>query len=570
MARQKRSTRREFLLKVSAVSTGVATSAALSGCGFEENARTGDAGRPSGRSDGGTSGAGGGGGGGGSRGGGLPEGGGETCPPVAECATPATLPSPWAREADVVVLGTGFAGLSAAVAAADAGAKVLVLEKMPQAEEGGNSVVSGNMWWTPTAVDEGVKYIKALCMGLTDDVCIQALAQEMFKLNEWLSTLGVDPGPLGVFQPEYPELPGASAVRTWSNKGGGGLWKPLRDAVAARRVEVLYGTPAVELIQDPSTREIKGVVARAGNQTMNIKCRRATILACGGFEFNHALQAQYLPGWPVYSQGSPGNTGDGVIMAQKAGAALWHMNNALAHVGCFVPDPSDPTSLPIPLSMPAGSILIDKFGSRFMNEKRADRHGFGHKEHLFFFDGVRQSFSRIPCYAVFDETTRRAGPMAGGLMGWFGRFGGSRWSSDNSVEIGKGWIKQGQTWEALAAAVGADAATLKATVTRFNGFCSTGQDLDFGRSASAMRALSTPPYYAVPVHPLMYNTQGGPRRNEKCQVITPTGEPIPRLYSAGELGSFWGWMYNGGGNAAEAVVTGRLSGRGAAGEGPWA
>lgn len=561
MASQQRSSRRAFLLEVGAV-TGVAASAALTGCGFDETALSRDAGRV----DAGNAGGAGGGGGGG----GTSPGGPETCPPVTECATSATLPSEWAREADVVVLGTGFAGLSAAVTAADAGAKVLLLEKMAKSEEGGNSVLSGNMWWTPTSVDGGTQYIKALCMGLTDDTCIQTLAQEMFGLNDWLSTLGISAAPLGIFQPEYPELPGASSVRTWMNESGDGLWQPLRDAVSARNVEVLYGSPAVELIQDPSTREVKGVVARNGNQSMNIKSKRGVILACGGFEFNHALQAQHLPGWPVYSQGSPGNTGDGVEMAQKAGAALWHMNNALAHVGCFVPDPSDPKSIPIPLSLPVASILVDKLGSRFMNEKRADRHGFGHKEHLFFFDGTTQGFSRIPCYAVFDESARRAGAIVGGLLGWYGKHGTTSWSSDNSVEIGKGWIKRGQTLEALATAIGANAATLKATVTRFNGFCSSGQDLEFGRAASTLRALTTAPYYAVPVHPLMYNTQGGPRRNEKCQVITPTGERIPRLYSAGELGSFWGWMYNGGGNAAEAVITGRMSGKGSSAEAPWA
>ncbi len=563
MASQQRSTRRAFLLDVGAV-TGVAASAALAGCGLDQPAPSRDGGRDGGRIDGGSA-------GGGSAGGGSAHGGGEeTCPPVTECATSATLPSEWAREADVVVLGTGFAGLSAAVAASDAGAKVLVLEKMAKTEEGGNSVICGNMWWTPTSVDEGVKYIKALCMGLTDDTCIQTLAQEMFKLNDWLATVGVTAGALGVFQPEYPELPGASSVRTWMNKGGDGLWQPLRDAVAARNVEVLYGSPAVELIQDPTTREIKGVVAKNGNQSMNIKCKRGVILACGGFAFNHAMQAQYLPGWPVFSQGTPGNTGDGIEMAQKAGAALWHMNNTLAHIGCFVADPSDPKSLPISLSLPAASILVDKLGSRFMNEKQTDRHGFGHKEHLFFFDGLKQTFSRIPCYAVFDETARKAGAIAGGLMGWYGKHGGSSWSTDNSVEVGKGWIKKGQTLDALATAIGANATTLQATVTRFNGFCSSGQDLDYGRSASTLKALATAPYYAVPVYPLMYNTQGGPRRNEKCQVITPTGERIPRLYSAGELGSFWGWMYNGGGNAAEAVITGRLSGKGSAGEAPWA
>ncbi|HEY5961877.1 MAG TPA: FAD-dependent oxidoreductase, partial [Polyangiaceae bacterium] len=492
------------------------------------------------------------------------------CPPVTQCATPAVLPSDWAREADVIVLGTGFAGLATAIAAADAGAKVLILEKMSQSEEGGNSKVSGNMWWTPTSASDGVTYIKALCAGLTDDTCIQTLASEMATLNTYLGTLGVSPSALGVFQPEYPELSASSTVRTWSNGSSGTLWQALRNAVTSRKIDVLYQTPAVDLIQDPSTREVKGVIAASDGKNINIKCKRGLVMACGGFEFDYDMQAQYLPGWPVFSHGSPGNTGDGVRMGLKAGAALWHMNNALAHVGCFVATPTDPKSIPIPLSINSSCILVDKFGSRFMNEQRTERHGFGHKEYLFFFDGLKQAFTRLPCYAVFDETGRKAGKLQGGLAGWFGNHKTYTWSSDNSAEVSSGWIKKAQTLDALATAIGADAATLNATITRYNALCTAGKDDDFGRAASSLKALSTAPYYALPIYPLMYNTQGGPRRNEKCQVVTPTGGTIPRLYSAGELGSFWGWMYNGGGNASEAVITGRIAGANAAGQGPWA
>jgi hypothetical protein len=125
----------------------------------------------------------------------------------------------WDKEADVVVLGTGFAGLSAAITAKDAGAKVLILEKMPKEHEGGNSRVSGNMWWTPTNLPEALQYMEALCHGLTDKESLQALAEEMMKLNGWLEQLGVQSKPLGMFQPEHPELPGSKCVRTWSNNG---------------------------------------------------------------------------------------------------------------------------------------------------------------------------------------------------------------------------------------------------------------------------------------------------------------------------------------------------------------
>ncbi len=617
MTKQKRTSRRDFLIDLGIAATGVATASALGGCTSNDKCDCGTEGSQlggggsalppasgtGGLQTGGTSGSGVPSGGatssstgsatGGSsnpqQSGGSSNTGGSTnqegsggntscppptecptqCPPATVCATPATLPSDWSLEADVVVLGTGFAGLAAAIGAADAGAKVLVLEKMTKALEGGNSIISGNMWWTPTSAQDGVTYIKALCAGVTDDQYIQTLAQEMTKLNDWLATLSISAGALGVFQPEYPELPGSSSVRTWSNKGSGGLWQPLKDAVTKRNVTIRYETPAVELIQDPSTREVKGVIATSAGQRINIRSKRGVVLACGGFEFDYNMQAQYLPAWPVFCQGTPANTGDGIKMALKAGAALWHMNNALAHVGCFVSDPTDPKAIPIPLSLSNNCILVDKFGSRFMNEKREERHGFGHKEYLFFFDGLRQAFGRIPCYGVFDETMRKSGKLAGGLLGWYGKFGSYSWSADNSAEVASGWIKQGQTLNALATAIGVDAAAMTAAVTRYNNFCTAGADQDFGRSASTLKALTTAPYYAIPIYPLMYNTQGGPRRNEKCQIVDPFGKPIARLYSAGELGSGWGWMYNGGGNASEAVISGRLAGGNAAGEGPW-
>jgi succinate dehydrogenase/fumarate reductase flavoprotein subunit len=259
-------------------------------------------------------------------------------------------------------------------------------------------------------------------------------------------------------------------------------------------------------------------------------------------------------------------------MAQKAGAALWHMNNALAHVGCMVSDPTDPKSLPILARFPGdGYILVDKFGSRFMNERREERHGFGHKEILFFFDGLNQSFSRIPCYAVFDETTRLAGALAdnGMLAGWNRKLQSYTWSNDNSAEIASGWIKTGQTLTELSTAIGVSSNTLNTTVTQYNASCSDLNDQDFGRPANTLQAITTAPFYGVPIYPIMYNTQGGPRRNEKCQIVDPFGEPIARLYSAGELGSFWGWMYNGGGNVSECMCTGRITGRNAADEAPW-
>ncbi len=487
--------------------------------------------------------------------------------------TSSKISDKWDREADVVILGTGFAGLAAAITVADAGAKAIVLEKMPSQYEGGNSRVSGNMWWTPTNLPDAVRYIDALCCSLTDRESIQALAEEMLKLNDWLEKLGIQHTPLGMFQPEHPELPGSGCVRTWSNKGAaeGRLWIPIREQVSKRGIEILYETPGKELIQSPSTLEVLGVLADSGGKPMRIKARRGVVLACGGFEFDFEMQKQFLPGWPTYGRGTPGNTGDGIRMAQKAGAALWHMNNSLAGIGCLMVPEFEPVMIPVGF-MGGAFIYVDKTGRRFMNELRDNRHGFGHKEYLLYFDGIAGEFTRIPCFAVFDENTRTRGPIVSGTswkFGWFSWFGGYTPSRDNSKEIEKGWILKGDTLAALAGQLGVSAENLEATVARYNQHCKNKTDTDFERPARSLLPLDKPPFYAVKLYPATFNTQGGPRRNSLCQVVDPFNRPIPRLFSAGELGSFWGWMYNGGGNNAEALCTGRMAGRNVLTAKPW-
>jgi succinate dehydrogenase/fumarate reductase flavoprotein subunit len=475
------------------------------------------------------------------------------------------VPAKWNKEVDVVIIGTGHAGLAAAIAATDAGAKVVILEKMKKEFEGGNSKVSGNMWWTPTDLPQAVQYIDALSFGLTGKECIQALAEEMIKLDDWLATLGIKGSPLGIFQPEHPELPGSACVRTWGNGGAanGKLWFPLREQVEKRKVELLYEAPAKKLIQMPS-REIAGVEAEVAGKPYFIKARKAVILCCGGFEFDFEMQKQFLPGWPIYCQGSPGNTGDGIRMAQHAGAALWHMNNPLAGLGGIVVPEFAPVVIPIGIPGP-GYIRVDKFGKRFMSENRPSRHGFGVKEFVLYFDGVAGDFTRLPCFAVFDETTRLKGPLASSAMkfGWFSWFSDYEWSKDNSKEIEKGWIVKGETVAELASKLDLKPEDLEATVSRYNEHCKNQLDPDFGRPQNSLVAIEKPPFYAVKLFPTMFNTQGGPKRNSKCQVVDSFDQPIPRLYSAGELGSFWGWMYNGGGNNAECLCTGQIAARNA-------
>ena len=120
----------------------------------------------------------------------------------------------------------------------------------------------------------------------------------------------------------------------------------------------------------------------------------------------------------------------------------------------------------------------------------------------------------------------------------------------------------------LAAMINLPADVLDATVSRFNTFAQNHKDEDFGRDAGSLGSLQTAPFYAIELTPSFVNTQGGPRRNENAQVIDRNGTPIPRLYSAGELGSIYANLYQGGGNVGECFAFGRIAGRNVAQETP--
>jgi predicted oxidoreductase len=121
----------------------------------------------------------------------------------------------------------------------------------------------------------------------------------------------------------------------------------------------------------------------------------------------------------------------------------------------------------------------------------------------------------------------------------------------------------------LATKIGRDPDALEQTVVRYNEFCALGKDLDFGRSPEYLLAIETPPYYAMELSPTFTNTQGGPRRNLHAQILDIRGNPIPRLYSSGELGSIYSNAYNGGMNLGECMAFGRIAAEHVTGLDPW-
>ena len=509
----------------------------------------------------------------------------------AKEAKAAPLPQNWDKEADVVVVGYGLAGAAAATIAHDAGAKVLILEKMAKGKEGGNSLVSGSGMWVPSNKQDAVAYYKAMCAAQLDgpplhmydisEEMVEAFVEEMMENRHILEAMGVK---YGTPRPaEHPLLPGAgtSSIMAVSRAdvpaGANVQYYVFSKEVESRKIEVLFGTPAKKLVTIPEIpgqqrREVRGVLAGVGGKEIAIKAKRAVVLSCGGFEFNETMLANYGRA-PMVHSGSPANTGDGIIMAMEVGADLWHMNNDVApfHFG-FLTNDLGPGFAKTPwtfnISLPGnGVIFVDKYGKRFMNENRPHLHGYG-RDAVFYYDGVKVQYPRIPFWYIFDEGIRKAGPLAGARWSWVGKMSGYTWSSDNSTEIAKGWILKGDTIEALATALKVDPAVLATTVNKYNSYATAGADPDFEREPKSMTPL-TKPLYAIKTWPCSVNTQGGPLHNQKCQVLDVWRNPIPRLYSAGELGSMFAWLYQGYGSMAECLGSGRTAGKNAAAEAPW-
>jgi succinate dehydrogenase/fumarate reductase flavoprotein subunit len=214
----------------------------------------------------------------------------------------------------------------------------------------------------------------------------------------------------------------------------------------------------------------------------------------------------------------------------------------------------------------AGFIVVDRYGKRYTNES-GGRHGRYYE--LTQYDDEGLFYRRLPSYWVFDQKRMNDGYLTPRAWGPAGPAHLYNWSTDNSKELERGWIKLGYTIKELASILGMEPQKLIETVNNYNSYCEHGQDAEYHRGPNTLIPLDTPPYYAVQLWPGGPNTQGGPRRNAKAQVIRADSCPIPRLYSAGELGSIYGMLYPaGGGNIAECIAFGRIAGENASAHHP--
>ncbi len=534
-------------------------------------------------------------------------------------AQPVPVPSTWTQSADVVVVGYGGAGAVTALTAYDAGADVLILEKTPSQTAvgissptisggGGNTHIDGGLVVWPTDPVQGALHLYYLSFGATPWSVCEAWGTMANENKAWLDSMGIK-CTLVSNSGEFPNLPGGSSISNYNVVGGGAvLFKTLDVAIQTNNIPVLFNTAATDLIQDPTTGEILGVQALQNqSEVVNIQAKRAVVLTCGGLEYNDEMKVRYLKTYPAHFYGWQYNTGDGIKMAQKVGAGLWHMNAVSGRPEPWIPTYNQAWSYSNPTN---NYIWVDRNGNRFINESGYPSHS-GWTQ-LADFDMYQVHYTRNPAFVIFDSTFFSTGPVAGGGITsiptqYGGVLGGTAWNNQAMVEAG--FIIQGSTIGELAANLVAGpiygdnvglpsnleipgwnsinsvdtisvpngylpsmtSAALENTVNTFNQYCAAGNgDPAFGRTAATMAPVQTGPFYALPLFLGGPNSQGGPIRNASGQVCDPDDNPIPRLYSAGELGSVYGYLYpTGGGNNCELIAFGRIAGTNAAAEVPW-
>ena len=489
------------------------------------------------------------------------------------------------KEADVVIVGAGGAGMTAAMTASDAGKSVIILES--QAMVGGNSVRStGGMNAAKTVYQDenefgegaGVeKMLKSAADNYADNEFITSLAATVAQ--QWadyqanpvgyfdsveLMELDTMVGGKGINNPELVKtlVEGTAPAIDWLDENGmslhnvaafGGasvkrIHRPVNEegkvvsvgayliplmekACQDRGVEFILNTTADTILTDANGQAVgvSGTDKDGNTVTVNAK---AVVLATGGFGANLDMVASYKPELKGFmTTNAPGIQGQGIAMATAIGAATVDMDQIQIH-----PTVEANTSALITEGLRGdGAILVNANGERFTDEV-STRDKVSAAE-------IAQpgSFS----WLIVDQAMADASNVIQGY-------------------ITKGYTKQGATYEELAKEIEVDPATFAATMEKWNGCVEAKTDADFGRTSFA-NPLNTAPYYAIKVSAGVHHTMGGVVINSSTEVLKEDGSVIPGLFAAGEVtGGVHGANRLGGTAVADFVVFGRIAGASAA------
>ncbi len=453
---------------------------------------------------------------------------------------------------DVLVIGAGAAGLTAALTAHEQGARVVVAEA--ERIVGGAARLSGGL-----VMAAGTEVQRAA--GLEDDA--SSLYREYMLINqyephpalawrlameagaavEWLMTLGV----------RFPEVVqgGGERVPRSHRAGGGGApgGQHIIDVLAGRcrelGIEIAVGNRVDRLRCKGAT----VVGARAGGEDVHAA---AVVIASGGFGSNSALIERYLPtyarnaaGWSFY-MGSDSSRGDAFAFAEQVGAHIVGHDRYVALLGPHV-EARDFDAYP-----PAWSVVVGPDGRRLMDETLAYGVTFG----LVNAAGGR-------AFVIFDEAMLvQAGSPE--LPTFKSSVPPNVWSPDGIARLlASGAIVRESTIERLAGELELPAATLAGTISRYNESAALGEDRDFRKERRFLRALDTAPYYGAEIRPTVLGiTACGLEIDVDARVLDEVGRPIPGLFAAGECtGGVIGPRYVGSGNGLASCLTfGRTAG----------
>ena len=488
---------------------------------------------------------------------------------------------------DVVVVGAGGAGMTAAITATDAGKKVIVVESQPIA--GGNSVRStGGMnaaktpyqdknefkeaagvektlataaekfadnatitalaatvksqWDTYQANPQGyfdsVELMELDTMiggkGKNNPELVKALAENSAAAIEWLASIGAEVKNVGAFG-------GASVKRIHRPVNADGkvtavgayivpiLEKNLQD----RNVQFLFDTTANEIImKDGKAVGIKGTGKDGHKVTINAK---SVVIATGGFGANAEMVEKYKPELKGFATtNAEGAQGQGIDMATAVGAATVDMDQIQIHPTVHIEEDGNAHLITEGLRGD-GAILVNAEGKRFYDEVSTR-------------DKVSAAIIAQPeksAWLIVDQSMVDKSAVIAGY-------------------IKSGYTVTGATYEELAKAMGVDEATFTSTMNTWNQAVEAKSDAEFGRTSFA-NPLTTAPYYAIKITPAVHHTMGGIVINPKAEVLNEKGEAISGLYAAGEVtGGVHGANRLGGNAVADFVVFGRISGQSAA------
>lgn len=458
-------------------------------------------------------------------------------------AEAALLPQPERSEShDVVVVGSGLAGCAAALEAAGRGARVIVLEKASESRMGGNSLLALGTFVLPS--DNGavartsfVEDFESFCLGRGNSEIFRLMAEHAWEDIAWLEANGIE------ILPPQPRLP----TRVWNRivgpRPGAGmprLFRTLRQRIADHGGTFAFDTKARQLVMDERG-AVVGVRAAGRDGLVDYRAR-SVIIAAGGYAGNTQMLEAYSDpnAGALKSSGIPWATGDGLTLAQGAGAGLKGMGGIMAlHVAAV--DPVE-TAAGLPAWTVPYAVSINREGLRFIDES------LGYVTHgKAVLDQPGQTTT-----LVFDHAIRQIDRVAANMATY--------------ENLGL-QVYQAETLAGLAEAVDAPVERFVQTIGEFNAAVADGAAPDANPpKAKLAQRIETPPFYAFhPLVPSIILTFGGIMINGRAQALEPDGRVIPGLFAAGEgAGAAFFHDYIGGGSLTNCLVMGRIAGREAA------